>query len=82
MGLFGKSQQQQFDELCANTLAFLLKADIDQPTKDRLCVQFLSAAKAAADDKTCDVMGITERAANDVIIVARTIDSARRSRRS
>lgn len=67
MGLFGKSQQQQFNELCASTLVRIHESSANDADKERFAHQFLMQAKAAADDKTCDVMAVTKKAAADAI---------------
>ena len=69
MGLFGKSQQQLFNELCASTLLRISNSPLNDADTERFSYQFLMKAKAAADDKSCDVMAVTRRAASEAIFM-------------
>lgn len=50
-----KSPQEQFNYLCALMMRGIIESNIDEPAKQVLMNQFLSRAKAAADDKSSNI---------------------------
>jgi hypothetical protein len=71
MGLFGPSPQEKFNELCASTLTRIFGSSVEDSMKERLANQFLDIAKAAADDKSCDVLRETNKASADALQMVR-----------
>jgi hypothetical protein len=67
-----ESMQEQFNKACALTLRAIFESRLSQMAKEQLAENFLKQAKAAADDKSCDVLKVTARAAQA------TLDQLRR----
>ena len=53
--MMSKSPQEQFNYLCALMMRGIMESNIDEPTKQVLMNQFLSRAKAVADDKSSNI---------------------------
>ncbi len=82
MGLFGKSTQQQFNELCTQTLIHIQESSASADVKEFFSLQFLGQAKAAADDKSSDVIGLTKQASHDALFMVRFYAESDRNRKS
>lgn len=68
-----ESMQELFNQACAVTLAAIFQSSLSQTVKEDLAQRFLVQAKAAADDKSCDVLKVTARAAQATLAEIRSL---------
>lgn len=68
-----ESMQEQYNKACAMTLMAIAQSPLSQWNKDQLMEKFLRQAKAAADDKSCDVLQVTARAAKATLAELRSL---------
>jgi hypothetical protein len=69
--------EEQFYKLCALTVGAITESKLDEIHKQFLIEKFLLKAKAAADDKSCDILKVTALAADEILAMVRSGNTTR-----
>lgn len=69
--------EEQFYKLCALTVGAIMESKLAEVHKQFLAQTFISKAKAAADDKSCDILKVTAMAADEILAMVRSGSSSR-----
>ena len=69
--------EEQFYKLCALTVGAIMQSKLDDFHKQFLTESFIIKAKAATEDKSCDLLKVTALAADEILAMVRSGNTTR-----